>query len=87
MAIDAWFSEETLGETRKKAENINEFVKTIEDILGFSIPKVYKEKPLGDVNVTYANIDNAYRELHWEPKTDLKTGLTKFIEWYKNNYK
>jgi len=66
---------------------INEFVKTIEDILGFPIPKVYKEKPLGDVNVTYANIDNAYRELRWEPKTDLKTGLTKFIEWYKDNYK
>lgn len=66
---------------------INEFVKTIEDILGFQIPKVYKEKPLGDVNVTYANIDNAYRELRWEPKTDLKTGLTKFIEWYKDTYK
>ena len=66
---------------------INEFVKTIEDILGFPIPKVYKEKPLGDVNVTYANIDNAYRKLRWEPKTDLKTGLTKFIEWYKDNYK
>lgn len=66
---------------------INEFVKIIEDILGFPIPKVYKEKPLGDVNVTYANVDKAYRELHWEPKTDLKTGLTKFIEWYKETYK
>lgn len=28
MAIDAWFTEETLGETRKKAENINEIVST-----------------------------------------------------------
>lgn len=66
---------------------INDFVKTIEEILGFSIPKVYKETPLGDVNYTYANIDKADRELHWEPKTDLKTGLTKFIEWYKETYK
>lgn len=64
---------------------INEFVKTIEDILGFSIPKVYKDIPIGDVNYTYANIDKAYRELHWKPKTDLKTGLTKFIDWYKQN--
>lgn len=28
MAIDAWFNDETLGETRKKAENINEIVST-----------------------------------------------------------
>ena len=66
---------------------INTFVKIIESILGFSIPKVYKDIQLGDVNSTYANIDKAYRELRWEPKTDLKTGLTKFIEWYKKNIK
>lgn len=28
MAIDTWFNSETLGETRKKAENINEIVST-----------------------------------------------------------
>ena len=66
---------------------LNDFVKTIEEVLGFSIPKVYKEKPLGDANSTYADIDKAWRELRWEPKTDLKTGLTKFIEWYKDTYK
>jgi len=64
---------------------INEFVKIIEDILGFQIPKVYKDKPLGDVNSTYANIDNTYKELHWKPKTNLKKGLENFINWYKNN--
>ena len=66
---------------------LNDFVKTIEEILGFSIPKVYKEKPLGDAKSTYADIDKAWRELRWEPKTDLKTGLTRFIEWYKENIK
>ncbi len=66
---------------------INELINTIEDILGCKISKVYKDTPIGDVNCTYANIDKAEKELQWEPYTDIKLGMTKFIEWYKDIYK
>ncbi len=31
------------------------------------------------------NWDKIHRELGWEPKETLKTGLQKTIDWYKNN--
>lgn len=51
MAIDAWFSDENLGEVRKKAENIDElisksctFVDNKSNKYVFSCNIVYKEK-------------------------------------------
>lgn len=51
MAIDAWFKDETLGETRKKIENIDEivsktcsFVESKRNKYVFSCELVYKEK-------------------------------------------
>ncbi|MDD2598059.1 MAG: GDP-mannose 4,6-dehydratase [Kiritimatiellae bacterium] len=40
----------------------------------------------GDVHKTYADISLAQEKLNYNPKTDLKTGLQKFIEWYLNTY-
>lgn len=40
----------------------------------------------GDVPVTYADT-MAFEEKFWfKPNTDLRTGLRKFVEWYKNFY-
>ena len=51
MAIDAWFSNETLGEARRKAENIDEivsrkctYVENKNNKYVFSCKIVYKEK-------------------------------------------
>lgn len=51
MAIDAWFKDKTLGETRKKIENIDEivsktcsFVESKRNKYVFSCEIVYKEK-------------------------------------------
>lgn len=37
----------------------------------------------GDVFVTYADIRKARKMLKYLPKTNIKDGLTKFVEWYK----
>jgi len=43
-----------------------------------------KQLPMqdGDVNITHANIDKAKQLLNYQPKTDMKTGLKKFVAWY-----
>ena len=38
----------------------------------------------GDVNQTYADISKARRQLGFEPKTTLETGLKKFVEWMRS---
>lgn len=43
-----------------------------------------KKKP-GDVDITYANIDCAKELFNYAPLTDLKTGIAKFTEWYREN--
>jgi UDP-glucuronate 4-epimerase len=38
----------------------------------------------GDVVATYADIEELKNDVGFSPKTDLKTGLKKFAEWYKS---
>lgn len=40
----------------------------------------------GDVPITYADISNLERDFKFKPSTDLRSGLRKFAEWYKNFY-
>ena len=41
----------------------------------------------GDVPVTYADTDALERDYGFKPNTDLRAGLRKFAEWYKEFYK
>ena len=41
----------------------------------------------GDVEKTYANIDHAKSKLNYNPKTSIRNGIPKFIEWYKSYHK
>lgn len=40
----------------------------------------------GDVPVTYADTSALERDFGFKPSTDLRTGLRKFAEWYRNFY-
>lgn len=40
----------------------------------------------GDVSVTYADITALQEDFAFKPKTELRTGLRKFAEWYKQFY-
>ncbi len=63
---------------------LNEFIKTIEEICGKKA-KIRQVPPQsGDSEKTWANIEKAKRVLGWEPKTKLKEGMQKYFEWYKN---
>ncbi len=63
------------------------FVEILEELLATSAIKINKEIQPGDVLVTYADIEDLKQETGFEPKTDIKTGLIKFVEWYRNYYK
>ena len=41
----------------------------------------------GDVPVTYADTKALEEDYGYKPSTDLRTGLRKFAEWYKEFYK
>lgn len=43
-------------------------------------------KQLGDVDNTYADIEELMSDFNYKPNTNIKDGLDKFIKWYKEYY-
>lgn len=62
-------------------------VETLEKIIGKKIKiakKSFKNRPW-DTKTWVANNKKAVTMLDWKPKYDLTAGLTKTVEWFKNN--
>ncbi len=60
-----------------------DFIHTMEDAMGKkAILEMYPMQP-GDVKTTYADTSDLECAVGYKPTTDLKEGLSKFVEWYK----
>jgi UDP-glucose 4-epimerase len=46
---------------------------------------VYDDPREGDAEHTHADISKAKELLGYEPATDIRTGVQKFIDWYRHN--
>ena len=64
-----------------------DFIDAIEEKLGKKAIKNLMPLQPGDVPATYANVDDLYRDIEFKPKTSIKTGVRKFIDWYLDYYK
>ena len=64
-----------------------DFVSCIEDVLGKKAEIIYKPMQLGDVYKTYADIDKLIADTGFKPTTELKVGIRKFVEWYREYYR
>lgn len=79
-----------------KPENLLDFVDILQQelIRAEVLPKDYdfeshKElvpMQLGDVEMTYADVEDLMRDFDFKPSTSLRDGLRKFAEWYKKFY-
>lgn len=70
-----------LGNNRP--ERLLDFIATLERILGCTADKQLLPMQAGDVEASFADIDTAQRDLDFEPKVTIETGLARFVEWYK----
>ncbi len=60
-----------------------ELAKLIKEITGSSSDIVFKERPEDDPDRRRPDISKAKRILGWEPKTPVREGLKKTIEWFR----
>lgn len=67
--------------------SVNEFIELLENIMGKKAKINYLPMQKGDVIKTYADISEIKNAVGFEPSTTLKSGLRKFVEWYKYYYK
>lgn len=60
-----------------------DFVETLEDLFGQTTERIFEDMQPGDVQHTYADVSGLERDFGYQPDTNLRTGLEKFVEWYQ----
>ncbi len=59
-----------------------DFITAIEDELGIEAKKEYLPMQPGDVETTYADVEDLMRDFDYQPKTKVREGIAKFVKWY-----
>ena len=62
------------------------FIATLENCLGKKAEKNFLPLQDGDVPDTYADVQDLMRDVGYQPKTPVETGIAQFVEWYKKFY-
>jgi len=81
-SIEKNFSYEIFNLGNSKKEKVLDFIKVIENKLDKKANIVLKPLKSGDVKSTNADITKSSKMLGYNPKTNIDTGLGKFIKWY-----
>jgi UDP-glucuronate 4-epimerase len=66
-----------------RSEQLLNFIGVLEQLLGQRATKKLLPMQLGDVPASFADIETARRDLGFEPRETIETGLAAFFEWYK----
>ena len=69
-----------------KSVKLMDFISAIEDSLGKPAKKdMYPMQP-GDVEKTWANVDDLITDYDYRPNTPITEGVQQFVTWYRNYY-
>ncbi|MBD8013370.1 NAD-dependent epimerase [Planococcus wigleyi] len=63
-----------------------DFIEAIEEKTGKKAIKNFMPLQDGDVPATYANVEDLFRDIDFQPETNIKDGVEKFVDWYVNYY-
>ena len=81
-SIEKNFSYEIFNLGNSKKEKVLDLIKVIENKLDKKANIILKPLKSGDVKSTSADITKSSKMLGYNPKTNIDTGLEKFIKWY-----
>jgi UDP-glucuronate 4-epimerase len=65
---------------------LNDFIRSLEEVLGLQAKKEYLDMQPGDVPATCADVDDLMADVGFKPGTPLRTGIERFAAWYKDYY-
>nr|WP_075440410.1 NAD-dependent epimerase/dehydratase family protein [Prochlorococcus marinus] len=63
------------------------YVEELEKALGINAFKEYLPMQSGDVKATFSDTSKLEKFINYKPKTSIKSGISKFVRWYRNYYK
>jgi UDP-glucuronate 4-epimerase len=62
------------------------FIEVLEGHLGRRAEKKLLPMQSGDMQETYADIDELFGDVQYKPSTPIEVGLARFVEWYRSYY-
>jgi UDP-glucuronate 4-epimerase len=66
--------------------HLKDFVRILEDKLGMTARKKLLPMQPGDVPATFADIDDLERDTGYRPRTSVRDGISRFVDWYTQYY-
>ncbi len=69
-----------------KPVKLLDFILEIENVLSIKAEKNMLPMQLGDVYETYADTSRLKNDYDYEPSTDIKIGISEFINWFRKYY-
>jgi len=63
-----------------------DYISAIEDALNLKAEKELLPLQPGDVPDTFANVEDLVKEFNYKPSMPFKTGVARFVQWYKKYY-
>jgi len=70
-----------------KPESLLRYIEVLEENLGKKAEKNMLPMQPGDVQATWADVDDLKKAVGYEPKTPIEVGVKRFVAWYKEFYK
>ncbi len=86
-SIDKNYPEEIFNLGCGRKEELMDYIKGAETACGKEGKKNYMDMQPGDTMASLASIEKARKMLGFEPKTTIKEGIPKFVQWYREYYK
>ncbi len=84
MAVDArGVSGKVFNVACGRKVTLNELVGELRELIGADAEAIYAPARAGDVTHSLADLSSAAAELGYEPEVDLREGLTRTIEHYR----
>ena len=69
------------------AVELGRFIEILEDCLGRKAVRNLMPMQPGDVEATYADVDDLIRDTGFKPHTPLEQGVEAFVRWFRDYYK
>ena len=62
------------------------YIAALENALGKEAEKELLPLQAGDIEGTFADVDDLVRDMNYKPKTKLEDGMRNFVKWYEQYY-
>jgi UDP-glucuronate 4-epimerase len=85
-SVDKNYDDEIFNLGCGRKEELMDYIGMVEKTLGVEAKKEFLPMQPGDVQASLADVTKAAKMLDYEPKTTIREGVPKFVQWYKEYY-